>query len=120
MKAFWFSISALALLIGAILLNAVYVGRVTDKLHNDLTALPPCEQASDASQALATYWAQAEPLLTLSVSAQDMTDVSDHIAELCTAARFKDEEAFEQARALCLLAIARIRDLERFSFLHIL
>jgi hypothetical protein len=36
------------------------------------------------------------------------------------AASLNDEEAFEQERALALLDLARIRDLERFSFLHIL
>ncbi len=49
-----------------------------------------------------------------------MNEVETHLAELCVAARMNDKEAFERARALSLCGIARIRDLERFSLLHML
>lgn len=120
MKTFLFSICALALLIAIILANAAFVGRVTDEMKSGLQALPVCAQASEQARALLAHWEHEEKRLELSVSATDMNEVSNQLTVLCVAARLNDEEAFERARALCLLGLTRIRDLERFSFLHIL
>lgn len=120
MKTFLFSICALALLVGIILVNAAYVGRVTSDMQNDLKNLPVCTQAQENAQALLAHWEKEEKILQLSVSAADMNELGNHLTALCVAARLEDEEAFERARALCLLGLARIQDLERFRFLHIL
>ena len=120
MKAFLFSICALALLIGIILANAAFVDRVTNEMKNCLQCLPACAQASEQARALLARWEREKKLLDLSVSASDMNEVSSQLTVLCVAARLDDEEAFERARALCLLGLTHIRDLERFSFLHIL
>ncbi len=120
MKTFLFSVCALALLIGVIFINAAYVGRVTNDMQNDLKNLPACAQASEQAEKLLARWKSEEKLLALSVSATDMNELGNHLTELGAAARLNDEEAFERARALCLLGLARIQDLERVSFLHIL
>lgn len=118
MKTFLFSVSVLALITIIILCNAFYVRSVTEEMQRDLEKLSSCDQAP--SQAILTHWHSKEGVLELSVSAMDMNEVSNHLTELCVAARLNDKEAFERARALCLDSIARIRELERFSFLHIL
>ena len=120
MKAFLFSVCALVLLIGVILLNAAYVKRVTNELCGELQNLPECTKADAFAQALLERWETEEKRLELTVSATDMNDVENHLTALCLAVRLDDEKAFEQARALCLLGLSRIRDLERFRFLHIL
>ena len=120
MKTFWVSLGAMLLLIGAILANAVCVRRITGEMFDGLQALPSCAQASEEAQDILKQWKDREHFLQLSVSSTDMTEVGNHLSELCVAAQLKDEEAFEQARALCLLGLSRIRDLERFSLFHIL
>lgn len=120
MKAFLFSIFALALLVSIILVNAAYVGRVTDTMQLALQDLPQCSQAKEKADALLTLWEKEETHLALSVSATDMNDVENHLIALHAAVRLNDEEAFERSRALCLVTVARIHDLERFRFLHIL
>ena len=120
MKTFLFSVCVLTLLVGVILLNAGYVRSVTSKMCDELQDLPRCNQASDLAQAIRSHWDDKKSLLELSVAATDMNDVENQLTALCVAAKSENEEAFEQARALCLLAMARIRDLDRFRFLHIL
>lgn len=118
MKTFLFSIAALALMIAVILCNSAYVKSITNEMESELKALTPCAQAP--AEALLDRWYEEQTLLQLSVSTTDMTEIENHLTELCTAAQTNDKEAFERARALCLCGIARVRDLERFSLLHIL
>ena len=120
MKTFIFSILMLLLLITVIFFNAHYVKDVTTNMQDGLEALPTCAQANEQAQALFSYWQAQEKRLELSVPATDMNDVSNRLTELCVATQAKDKEAFEQARALCLLGLMRIQEFERFSFLHIL
>jgi hypothetical protein len=118
MRSFLLSTGVLVLMIVLIVCNAVYVRGVTKEFAEKLNTLPPCTLA--AAEALLARWREAEHLLQLSVCATDMNEIEDHLAVLCAASRTNDEKAFEQARTLCLCSIARIRELERFSFLHIL
>ena len=120
MKTFWFSLSVMLVMIGAILANATYVKHITGEIYDDLQELPPCAQASEEAQEILEQWNDKEHFLQLSISSTDMTETKNYLSELCVAARLNDEEAFEQARALCLLGLSRIRDLERFSLFHIL
>ena len=120
MKTFLFSTCILTLLIAVILINACYVRHVTDKFCTELENLPACAQAQTSAQALLARWKKEERLLELSVSATDMNDVENQLTALCVSAHTNDTEAFEHARAICLLGLARIQDLERFRFLHIL
>ena len=120
MKVFIFSIFALALLIALIITNSFYVRNLTENAYLTLKEIPPVTQASDQAQALLQRWQAEEKILELSVAASEISEVTNRLTELCTAIQFKDEEAFERARALCLLGLARIHDYERFSFLHIL
>jgi len=120
MKSFWFSVCALALLIAVIICNGIYIQNVTSEMETALLALPACEMASKEAGALFTYFQAKEKLLSLSVPAADMREISNYLTKLCVSATLSDKEAFEQARALCLADVARIRELERFSFLHIL
>ena len=118
MRSFLLSAAVLVLMIALIVCNAAYVKGVTKELTESLNTLPPC--ALTAAEALLARWREVEHLLQLSVCATDMNEIEDHLTVLCAAARTNDEKAFEQARTLCLCGIARIRELERFSFLHIL
>ncbi len=120
MKTFLFSLCTLALLVGAILLNAAYVRSFTAQMQSELQDLPDCTQADEQARSLLSCWQEKEKVLELSISAADRKEVGDRLIELCVAARLDDEEAFERARALCLDSITRIQDLERFSLLHIL
>ena len=120
MKAFWFSIAMLVLLVALLFANAFFVIRITDGLHDTLSDLPACEQAEAQAKEILTRWKSNTHFLELSVSATDMNELSNHLITLYTAAHKNDEKAFELARALALESIARIRDLERFRFLHIL
>ena len=118
MKTFLFSVSVLTLMIVALLFNSYYVKSATKEMEEALQELHSCDVAQ--SRILQERWQDTQKKLELSISAADMAEVSDHFTELCMAAQFDNEEAFERARALCLDSIARIRDLECFSLLHIL
>ena len=118
MKTFLFSISVFTLMVVALLFNSYYVKTATKELAEALQELQTCDIAQ--SQILRERWQDTQKKLELSISAADMAEVSDHLTELCVAAQFESKEAFEQARALCLDDVARIRDLEYFSLLHIL
>ena len=118
MKTFLFSVSVLILMVIAILFNSCYVKSATKAMEGALEELQTCDLAQ--SRSLWEHWQDTQKKLELSISAADMAEVSDHLTELCVAAQFENKEAFERARALCLDGIARIRDLECFSLLHIL
>ena len=120
MKGFVFSISALVILIALILCNSAYIKHSGEELQNALNTLPACAQAADDTQELLARWKKQKKLWELSVPSTDITEIENRLTELDTAARLSDEKAFEQARALCQLAIARVCELERFSFHHIL
>lgn len=120
MKTFLFSVCTLALLIAVIVCNGIYIQNVTNEIEAALLALPTCEAASQEAGDLFAYFQAKEKLLSLSVPAADMREIGNYLTKLCVSAAQKDKEAFEQARALCLADVARIRELERFSFLHIL
>jgi hypothetical protein len=120
MKSFLFSLLALGILIAVIIGNGFYVRDVASELSTKLEQLPECAQAKESAQALWRIWQKQEKHLELSVSTTDINDIGNHFTQLCVAARQNDKEAFEQARALCLLGLSRIHDFERFSFLHIL
>ena len=120
MKVFLFSLFTLTLLIVLIVANGFYVRNLTENVCRTLNDLPPIAQAAPQARALLQNWQAEEKTLELSVAASEISEVTNQLTELCTAIQFKDEEAFERARALCLLGLARIHDYERFSFLHIL
>ena len=120
MKTFIFSLCALALLIAGILCNGFYIKNTTAEMEDALRSLPACESASEETKELLFYFQEQERLLSLSVPAADMREIGNYLIKLCVSSVQNDQEAFEQARALCLADVARIRELERFSFLHIL
>ena len=120
MKGFVFSICALSILIAVILCNSAYIKRSGEELQNALNMLPDCAQATEDAKALLEHWQKQKTLWELSVPNADITEIENLLTEINVASHQENEKTFERARALCLLAITRVCELERFSFLHIL
>ena len=115
MKTFITSLCLFALLIGAILLNCAFVRRTVTELEGALRALPECEEALAAVQALEEYWSKCHNELSFSISFTEIKAMDDCIIRLRVAAEHRERYEFELARADAFDAVDHMHRLERFS-----
>ena len=115
MKNFYASLAVFSLLITLTVCNYFYINRVADTLFTKTQALPPCEDATAAVDALCNYWEGQEQLVGLSVSYQYTAKMGEYLLELKSAAAQREQAEFTQGRARLYSAIEDIRRLERFS-----
>ena len=119
MKVFWFSVAAFLLMIALIVANCLWVNQITAHMENALQELSKAPTLREV-EALIDYWQARETALGISIPANELEDVSEHLVTLRTSFALHDEKDFERSRALCLESVLRIQRLERFSLIYIL
>ena len=119
MKVFWFSAATFFLMIGLIVTNCLWVNRITAHMEDALQELSDTSMLH-AVEDLIAYWQKRETALGISIPANELEDVSEHLVTLRINAILNEEADFERSRALCLESVLRIRRLERPSLVYIL
>ena len=116
MKAWIASLCLFVLLIGIIVINAIYVHRISAHLCDVVGGLS-IEDAHTQEQldALDAYWQKHHPLVGLSIGYRDLDHVSELLISLRAAYETKSASEFESYRQLALDAATELSRLERFS-----
>ena len=122
MKSFAASLILLAVMLGGMAWNAVYINRVADRLNAMLDAMPDSDDADSAQAAAAgrEYWESNAPYVGLSVGYTVTDRVSEQTAVLAACAACGDFYGYRSALALLRDAIGDMRRLEQFSIENLL
>lgn len=117
MKSFLCSMALLALLLGALICNFVYVNRTADRLLEMVDALPssPDESALAPAEELSAFWDERTDTIGFSVGYTVLDRISEQAATLVTTAKYHNFFDYQLAKELLRDAIRDMRRLEQFS-----
>lgn len=117
MKSFIAICIIFAVMLGCVILNCLYIARVSDTLTAMAQALPRADRTEccDAVEQLDGYWQEHRDTVALSVSFVDLNRISDVLSTLKAYAASGATSDFECARGLLLNAISELRRLESFE-----
>ena len=118
MKAFLFSSVAVVLLVALIVINGIYLSKVTDELEK--MALELTEGDTDAVLSLQEYWKGHENIVCFSVSHNDVDDLNIAIEVIIEKCKSGEVDGFYEYKARLLNSIVEIRNKERVHFHNIL
>lgn len=107
----------LVLLIVFVVLNAVYINKVANRMLDAVSALPPIadETAVSAAASLREDWLRATPFVDLTVSYLLSDRVCEQTALLVSCAEAGDVYGYASARAILSDALEDMRRTELFS-----
>ena len=107
----------LALLVGFVVWNAIYINNVAIRLSNTVEALPDIADpaCTDAAKALHDEWKGYAPIVGISVSYSVADRVGEQCAVLAACAECDDEPGYASARALLADMLLDLRRAEQFS-----
>ncbi len=107
----------LALLVGFVIWNAIYINNVAIRLSNTVEALPDIADpaCADAAKALHDEWKGYAPIVGISVSYSVADRVGEQCAVLAACAECGDEPGYASARALLADMLLDLRRAEQFS-----
>ena len=107
----------LALLIGFVVWNALYINNVAIRLTEAVGALPDIADpgCSAAAKALHDEWEKYAPVIGISVSYSVADRVGEQSAVLAACAACGDEPGYASARALLADSLRDLRRAEQFS-----
>ena len=111
MKSLIFSLCALILLVGIIILNGVYIKNVTSELGEIAVSISWQDEASIEN--FKALWEKNEHIICLSVSHKDIDNVNIAISVLEEKIKSGEKDAFYEYRALLLGYVAEIKNKER-------
>lgn len=107
----------LVLLIVFVVLNAVYINKVANRMLDAVSALPPIadETAVSAAASLREDWLRVTPFVDLTVSYLLSDRVCEQTALLVSCAETGDVYGYASARAILSDALEDMRRTELFS-----
>lgn len=107
----------LAVLIGFVVWNAIYINNVAIRLGNAVEALPDIvdPDCSAAAKALHDEWERYAPIVGISVSYSIADRVGEQSAVLVACAQCGDAPGYASARALLADTLLDLRRTEQFS-----
>ena len=111
MKSLIFSLCALILLVGIIILNGVYIKNVTTDLENLAKKITWGDMES--IDAFKVSWEENEHKICLSVSHKDIDNVNIAVSVLEEKQKTGEKDAFYEYRALLLEYVTEIKNKER-------
>lgn len=111
MKSLIFSLCALILLVGIIILNGIYIKNVTADLENEAMKISWQDEAS--IQDFRELWESNEHKICLSVSHKDIDNVNFALSVLESKQKDGEKDSFYEYRALLCEYIKEIRNKER-------
>lgn len=122
MKGFIITLILFAILISIVIINSFYVNNIINDIKNEITSLKtiPCEENAIIIKQIKSKWEKDSIWVSLSVSYEDIEELTDMIASLEASNSVKDYNQFKLYYELILNSIEDIGRLERFSVKNIL
>ena len=122
MRGFIITLILFAILISIVIINSFYVNNIINDIKNEITSLKtiPCEENAIIIKQIKSKWEKDSILVSLSVSYEDIEELTDMIASLEASNSVKDYNQFKLYYELILNSIEDIGRLERFSVKNIL
>lgn len=122
MKGFIITLILFAILISIVIINSFYVNNIINDIKNEITSLKtiPCEENAIIIKQIKSKWEKDSIWVSLSVSYEDIEELTDMIASLEASNSVKDYNQFKLYYELILNSIKDIGRLERFSVKNIL
>lgn len=111
MKTFYASLAVFALLLLLIFCNGRYVRHATEEMEALLSNATQTEELNEIESA----WQVRKRFLSLSVSYEEIKEVDQKLCIMKAALDTGSAESFEEARALAIEALTRIREFEKLS-----
>ena len=122
MKSFVSAIVILALTVGVVAANMLYVGRILGELEEILDGLPisaddfNADSFGDEIEALWEKWDESVGIIALTTGYPDIDRADDAIIEAVQSYRNGDMDGFLTARIRASDAVARMKKLASVSF----
>ncbi len=109
-------------MLGGIVLNAIYINKVTTHLQTALDELPDIlsPDCRERAQELLKYWEKHEPYVCLSVSFTMIDRLTEQAILLSSCAECGDVYGFQSALSLLKDCVRDVRRLEQFSVANLL
>ena len=122
MRGFIVTLILFAILISIVIINSFYVNNIINDIKNEITSLKtiPCEENAIIIKQIKSKWEKDSIGVSLSVSYEDIEELTDMIASLEASNSVKDYNQFKLYYELILNSIEDIGRLERFSVKNIL
>ena len=111
MKSLIFSLCALILLVGVIILNGIYIKNVTSDLEDIAERI--AWRDMESIESFKELWEENEHKICLSVSHKDIDNVNIAISVLEEKEKTGEKDSFYEYRALLLEYVKEIRNKER-------
>ena len=107
----------LALLVGFVVWNAIYINNVATRFSEAVDALPDVTDpaCAEAAKALHAEWEKCAPIVGISVSYSVADRVGEQSAVLSACAACGDAPGYASARALLADSLRDLRRAEQFS-----
>ena len=122
MRGFIITLILFVILISIVIINSFYVNNIINDIKNEITSLKtiPCEENAIIIKQIKSKWEKDSIWVSLSVSYEDIEELTDMIASLEASNSVKDYNQFKLYYELILNSIEDIGRLERFSVKNIL
>lgn len=122
MRGFIITLILFAILISIVIINSFYINNIINDIKNEITSLKtiPCEENAIIIKQIKSKWEEDSIWVSLSVSYEDIEELTDMIASLEASNSVKDYNQFKLYHELILNSIEDIGRLERFSVKNIL
>jgi hypothetical protein len=108
--------TALILMFGVVMANAVYVKSSADRI---LSLIDASEGNNESIQRIFECWEKFLPLLKLSLSQKELEDITLNINEAIICSKKNDTEEYKRLMARLRRAIENIKKREEFSLENI-
>ena len=122
MRGFIITLILFSILISIVIINSFYVNNIINDIKNEITSLKtiPCEENAIIIKQIKSKWEKDSIWVSLSVSYEDIEELTDMIVSLEASNSVKDYNQFKLYHELILNSIEDIGRLERFSVKNIL
>ncbi len=113
MKTFLCAVCILLSLVSLMLLYTFHIVSQTDRIAEELAALPPIdkEECAAAVTALEAHWQRMRPIISLSVNLRTVEQIDHLVTSLRVTAAGGEANDFEIHRALLTEALRELRHL---------
>lgn len=115
MKTFYAALSAFALLLIMIFANVLYIQGTARELTAQLRPFLSENYTEAEMDELEAYWKRRRVTVGLSIPAENVRSIDEHLIEMRSAAACQDRDSMDTAARLALNAVSRMKDVEGFS-----
>lgn len=118
MKAFICGIITIAVLIGAVVANTVFITKRTERIIEEIDSLPDTAKTADLS-ALSDHWESSRTIISLTVHRENVDDIDDTLEQLKLSVRKGDDHTYLINKTKLLCTAKRLKKTESFSLSRI-